>query len=92
MIFLDDGILDNAVLNRFHIFLASAGSLTWWDLPTGGTQVGSGTPFVPAQYDTLAPGAYTYYAQCEASDCGNGRVPVVLTVLPGVNCTNSYRK
>ncbi|MBK6275594.1 MAG: proprotein convertase P-domain-containing protein [Saprospirales bacterium] len=82
--FSDDGILDNATISISYLGTASAGSLTWWDLPTGGTQVGSGTPFVPAQYDTLAPGSYTYWAQCEASDCSNSRVPVVLTVLPGV--------
>lgn len=59
-------------------------TLTWWDSPTGGTQVGAGSPFLPAQYDTLAPGDHTYYAQCEASTCSNSRVPVVLTILPAV--------
>ncbi|MBK9328686.1 MAG: proprotein convertase P-domain-containing protein [Sphingobacteriales bacterium] len=65
---------------------ASTGNtITWWDAPAGGTQVGSGNPFVPAQYDTLAPGNYTFYAQCDSnSTCANTRVPVIFTVLPAI--------
>lgn len=80
----DGGTLTNAILNITYLSGGTAGSLTWWNAPVGGTQVGTGSPFVPAQYDTLAPGAYTYYAECEASACGNGRIPVVLTVLPEI--------
>lgn len=81
----DGGIFENAVLNISYISGGTAGSLTWWDAPVGGTQVGTGSPFIPSQYDTLNPGAYTYYAQCsEDNGCGNGRVPVTLTVLPAI--------
>lgn len=76
------GQFDAATLNISYIASGTPSSVTWWDAPTGGTQVGSGSPFVPAGYDTLAPGTYTYWAQCEASDCGNGRVAVHFTVLP----------
>ncbi|MCC6516436.1 MAG: gliding motility-associated C-terminal domain-containing protein [Chitinophagales bacterium] len=63
--------------------LVAGNVLTWWDSPTGGTQVGTGSPFLPNQYDTLAPGAYTFYAQCDSvSTCSNSRTPVVLNVLP----------
>ncbi|HOY40835.1 MAG TPA: gliding motility-associated C-terminal domain-containing protein [Chitinophagales bacterium] len=59
--------------------------LTWWDAPTGGTQVGTGSPFLPAGYAALAPGDYTFYSQCDStSTCSNSRVPVVLTILPAV--------
>lgn len=80
----DGGVLSEAQIEITYLSGGSAGSVTWWDMPTGGTQVGTGSPFLPAQYDTLAPGAYTFYAQCEESVCDNNRVPVVLTVLPGI--------
>lgn len=78
----DGGQFDAATLNITYIAPGTPSSVTWWDAPTGGTQVGSGSPFIPAGYDTLTPGTYTYWAQCEASDCGNGRVAVHFTVLP----------
>jgi len=82
--FLLGGTFTNAVLNISYLSGGSAGSVTWWNSPTGGTQVGSGAPFIPAGYDTLAPGDYTYYAECSPSACGNNRKPVVLTILPAI--------
>lgn len=84
LFFGDGGVLSNTILNISYLSGGSAGSLTWWDAPTGGTQVGTGSPFIPTQYDTLALGAHTYYAECEPSACGNNRKAVVLNILPAI--------
>jgi gliding motility-associated-like protein len=81
----DGGSLTSANLHITYSLAANAGSLTWWDDETAGTQVGSGSPFLPAGYDGFAPGTYTYWAQCDdASTCSNRRVPVTLTILPAI--------
>lgn len=82
----DACILENATLNITYTLPGSPGAITWWDAPTGGTEVGNTSPFTPAGYETFTPGTYTYYAQCDdaATTCGN-RVPVVLTVLPEIS-------
>lgn len=63
----------------------SASSITWWDAPTGGTQVGTGNEFIPTN---TAIGTYTYYA--EAGCAGSGlscqtsiRKPATLTIVQG---------
>jgi len=82
----DGGLLSGASLSITYQLPADAGSLTWWDAPVGGAQVGSGSPFVPANYETLPIGQHTYYAQCDdASTCGNKRVAVNLNVLPAIS-------
>ena len=40
--------------------------ITWWDAASGGTQVGSGSEYIPTN---TAVGSYTYYAQ---AGCSNG--------------------
>ncbi len=81
----DGGVLSGASLSITYQLPADAGSLTWWDTPTGGVQLGSGVPFVPASYETLSVGQHTYYAQCDdASTCGNKRVAVNFNVLPAI--------
>jgi gliding motility-associated-like protein len=87
LFFGDGGELTAASLSiTYSVNDTVAGNvLTWWDAPTGGTQVGTGSPFLPASYDTLAPGDYVFYSQCDStSTCSNSRVPVVLTILPAV--------
>lgn len=80
----DDGGLDNATLNISYTIPGSSGSTTsWWAASSGGTSIGLGNVFVPAGYETLTPGTYTYYATCDSLlDCS--RVPVTLTVLPAI--------
>lgn len=87
---LDQGTLTSATLNINYSTggggsTGGAADVTWWNLPSGGTQVGTGSPFVPAGYASFTPGDTIFYAQCDAnSTCSNNRVPVVFTVLPAL--------
>ncbi|MDZ7896926.1 MAG: YCF48-related protein [Arcicella sp.] len=60
-------------------FTASqVGTLTWWDAPTGGNQVGTGNEFIPT---VTAAGTYTYYAQAQcAGGCPSVRTATTLTI------------
>jgi len=58
-----------------------ATTLLWYDSFSGGNQIGTGSPFIPAGASNLAPGTYTYYAECSIGDCAGERVPATLTVL-----------
>lgn len=81
----DAGVLADATLNISYVIPGTGGAITWWDAPTGGTQLADASPFVPVDYNTLAPGDYTFYAECDAaSSCTNRRAPVVFTVLPQI--------
>jgi gliding motility-associated-like protein len=81
----DGGSMTSATLTINYQLPADAGSLTWWDAPVGGAQVGAGSPFVPVDYDLLPIGSTTFWAQCdETSTCGNKRVAVKFNVLPAI--------
>ncbi len=62
-------------------------TVSWWTAATGGTLIGTGSPFetvgttvVP---NTNTPGVYTVYAQGDFSGCANlTRTPVTVTVRP----------
>jgi hypothetical protein len=59
---------------------AQVGTLTWWDAPTGGNQVGTGSEFIPTN---TAAGTYTYYAQGQCvKGCPSVRTPATLTIQP----------
>ncbi len=59
---------------------AQVGTLTWWDAPTGGNQVGTGSEFIPTN---TTPGTYTYYAQAQCvKGCPSVRTPTTLTINP----------
>ena len=59
---------------------AQVGTLTWWDAPTGGNQVGTGSEFIPTN---TAAGTHTYYAQGQcAKGCPSVRTPSTLTINP----------
>lgn len=86
----DDAPADPLCVESFSVTVYTDGtgaesSISWWSSSTGGTQVGTGNEYIPA--DT-APGTYTYYA--EAACAGNGlscqasiRVPAQLIIAPG---------
>ncbi len=86
----DDAPADPLCVESFSVTVytngtGTASSITWWNSPTAGTQVGTGSEYIPT--DT-APGTYTYYA--EATCAGSGlscqtsiRVPATLTIVPG---------
>jgi Concanavalin A-like lectin/glucanases superfamily/Ig-like domain CHU_C associated len=61
----------------------NASTVTWWDAPTGGNQVGTGAEYIPAT-SLLTAGTYTYYAQasCSGVSCPSSRIGAVLTVNP----------
>ncbi|RFS15755.1 S8 family serine peptidase [Emticicia sp. C21] len=86
----DDASIDPLCVESFSVTvytngIGSASSITWWDSPSGGAQVGTGNEFIPTN---TAPGTYTYYA--EATCAGSGlscqasiRRPATLTIIPG---------
>jgi Ig-like domain CHU_C associated/Right handed beta helix region len=58
----------------------SVGTVTWYDVATGGTAIGSGSPLTqnPTVNNT------TYYASCKAGACESSRIatsPVVITTI-----------
>ena len=56
------------------------GTLTWWDAPTGGNQVGTGSEYIPTN---TTVGTYTYYAQGQCNlGCPSTRTATTLTILP----------
>ena len=62
-------------------------TVSWWDAPTSGTQLGAGSPFetvgTTVLPSTATPGSYTVYAQGQFGPCGSSsRTPVIVDVLP----------
>jgi photosystem II stability/assembly factor-like uncharacterized protein len=56
------------------------GTITWWDAPTGGNQIGSGTEFIPT---VTAAGTHTYYAQGQCTlGCPSVRTATTLLIKP----------
>lgn len=74
---------DPLCVNGFAInFTATNGNntLTWWDAPTGGNQVGMGSEYIPTN---TAVGTCTYYAQGRCNlGCPSTRTAATLTILP----------
>jgi len=63
-------------------------NITWWDASVGGNNLGIDAPLSPANSEDLAPGVYTFWAEC-GSDCvSTTRVPVRLTVNPAPETPN----
>jgi Ig-like domain CHU_C associated len=84
----DNGAGDPLCVQGFAVTVTTPGtgaasSITWHDAATGGTQVGTGTEFIPSN---TAVGTYTYYAQAMCSgltDCANSiRKATTLTITP----------
>ncbi|MFN5984813.1 MAG: beta strand repeat-containing protein [Fluviicola sp.] len=69
-------------------------SITWWDAPTAGNQIGSGFPFetvgtsvIP---NTNTPGSYTVYAQAENGGCTNSnRTAAIVNVNANSSSTTT---
>jgi hypothetical protein len=56
------------------------GTITWWDAPTGGNQLGSGTEFIPT---VTTAGTHTYYAQGQCTlGCPSVRTATTLLIKP----------
>ncbi|GGG56203.1 hypothetical protein GCM10010976_28820 [Bizionia arctica] len=64
----------------------SSGEIEWYDIATGGTSIGTGTPFNPIGTtllpDTSTPGTYTFYAACSAVPSYRTPVEVIINDLP----------
>jgi len=61
--------------------------ITWWDAPTGGTQVGTGSPFETVGTTVLpttgTPGTYMFYAQSTSGTCSSAsRLAISVNVNP----------
>lgn len=70
---------------------ASAGTLAWYNLPTGGIVQGTGTSFSLSNWTTTT----TFYVQATDGSCQSARIPVSVTVnqrptntsiTPGTRC------
>ncbi|MFN5912298.1 MAG: beta strand repeat-containing protein, partial [Bacteroidota bacterium] len=60
-------------------------TVSWWDAPTGGNQIGTGSPFETVGTSVLpttaTPGVYTVYAQGQNGACPSpGRTAATVTV------------
>ncbi|MBC7606101.1 MAG: T9SS type A sorting domain-containing protein [Burkholderiales bacterium] len=55
---------------------ASAGTLAWYNLPSGGLLQGSGNTFSLSNWNTTT----TFYVQATDGSCQSARIPVVVTV------------
>jgi Ig-like domain CHU_C associated len=84
----DNGLGDPLCVQGFAVTVTTPGtgaasSITWHDAATAGTQVGTGTEFIPTN---TAVGTYTYYAQANCTglaDCANSiRKATTLTITP----------
>ena len=74
------------------------GSLNWYTVSSGGTSIGSGTPFNPVGVvgsglpDTNTPGTYPFYAECStAPGCrtvANFVINPLPTITPAAAATN----
>lgn len=53
------------------------GTLYWYNAPTGGTPVGTGT-----NYSTTVSSNTTFYVDCTVAGCTSARTPVLVTVNP----------
>lgn len=64
---------------------AGPGTLQWWDAPTGGTMIGTGSPL------TIGPisATTTFYVEEYDGNCPGPRIPVTVTVIPADTVTVS---
>ncbi|MES2575754.1 MAG: T9SS type B sorting domain-containing protein [Bacteroidota bacterium] len=61
--------------------LASSGIINWYDVPTGGTSLGTGSPFTTPSINNTT----TFYVDATDNNCPSSRTPVVATVFPVTN-------
>jgi hypothetical protein len=59
-------------------------TVNWYDAPIGGTLLGTGNTFTPANPSAMVAGSYTFYAECiDADGCTTGvRTGVLLVINP----------
>lgn len=63
---------------------ASSGTLEWFTTPTGGTTIGTGSPFTSPSIAVTT----NYYVQATANGCSSNRTSVQATVTPGPSITS----
>jgi len=79
----EGSLVGDASVDGLGATCSTGETLLWYDSFSGGNQIGTGNPFMPAGYSNLAPGTYTYYAECSVGGCISDRTPVVLTITEG---------
>lgn len=57
---------------------ASAGTLSWYDVASGGTALGTGNSYTTGSISTTT----NYYVECSANGCTSGRSTVTASVVP----------
>jgi|GEM_PF-6851375 len=63
----------------------SSGQVDWYSSPTGGTSIGTGSPFASPAISATT----TYYVEAVSNGCSSARTAVVATVTPGPTITAS---
>ncbi len=80
----NDGINPDAIIGGAFITLnyLVQGPILWFDAASGGSQVGSGTPFnpVPGAVNAGVGGFTTLYAAVDDPNCPSGRIPAYFSV------------
>lgn len=82
--------------NYYAVITGGCGNgntVTWWDAPFGGNQVGSGSPFIYDPPGNACPAGTTLYASCcpvGATDCANRQaVTITGSCPPGPTATHT---
>ncbi len=79
-----DATVDSVRIDITYNILAT--TVTWWSASTGGSQVGSNSPFNPIGTTSLpnsnTPGDFIFYAQNNSSACNSTRTPATLHINP----------
>ncbi len=58
--------------------VASGGIINWYDVPTGGTSLGTGISFTTPSLTATT----TFYVDASTTECTSARTPVVATIYP----------
>jgi len=75
---VDACVNNTTVLNG----VASAGTLNWYDVSTGGTSLGTGSSFTTPLLTTIGPD--TFWVAAENGGCSSPRVPILVNVAGAV--------
>lgn len=70
--------------NTTTLSATSSGTLTWFNVPNGGSSLGQGASFVTP---TLSVGTHTFYSEANTCTISLSRTPITITVNPSPTIT-----
>ncbi|MCB0533908.1 MAG: choice-of-anchor D domain-containing protein [Lewinellaceae bacterium] len=79
---------------QITVYYTLPGSLDWYTVSSGGTSIGSGSPFNPVGVagsglsNTNTPGTYTYYVECSTTPGCRAAADFVINPNPTCNITS----